>query len=715
MQPIFFPLAEIGGLILVEESTFRHYLWIEGSLARNDKYKKLLLNSLEEALTMLHDSLILKEKMFLTYFDFALNYNTPPITAIADLGCYEDKIKQNKNSREITKSKDILCIIRPTFRLAPIPRISEGKIIEPDIIIEPSDLACAVQAINLKNKFKNTIKITALTIGQGKSDDLLNYLISAGFDRAIRIEAKEFPSEAIISAKIINECIKNNLNPNLILCGQNSLSNSQSLMPALAAILKFNYFSDVNSVEINNNDEFNLNTKITGMETIVCEAKSCIEIDNKCHELFYTLENYIALRNKRIEVVHTKILTMETLISYERELTKISIKTDNKSSQEVAAAITLDIIGEKGKTNTNITFFDGNYENISSLYSLEEVVYIADISESKNILLEKLKISINYANKINKSVEVICIGYDFSKNETRELLGEVKTYGINKVYLLQIPDNIFYPATIAEYAGRFIGNSQRKYHTIISGDKNKVLIQTLGIYLCEMQKDNNPEFWQNVTNITDKVIELRTYDGKLKGILINKASAQKLISLSNNLETKNEFKTINDNKNFSVYLIKAEANSFNEKQIQKIYSDISRAKIPGLKDAEIIVDVGYGIKNNEGLALAEKLKATLEELGIIKVFIGATRKVTQDLKLLPISCQIGQTGVKVNPKLIITLGVSGAPQHLDYINKKAIIIAFNQDPEAAIITNSDHLVFPIIGDIFKTVPEFILKLYSEGV
>ena len=68
----------------------------------------------------------------------------------------------------------------------------------------------------------------------------------------------------------------------------------------------------------------------------------------------------------------------------------------------------------------------------------------------------------------------------------------------------------------------------------------------------------------------------------------------------------------------------------------------------------------------------------------MRVAIGGTRKAVQDLSLIPASGQIGQTGTRVAPEVLFSLGVSGAPQHLEGIDPGSIIIAINRDPEAPI-------------------------------
>jgi alkylation response protein AidB-like acyl-CoA dehydrogenase/electron transfer flavoprotein alpha/beta subunit/ferredoxin-like protein FixX len=137
--------------------------------------------------------------------------------------------------------------------------------------------------------------------------------------------------------------------------------------------------------------------------------------------------------------------------------------------------------------------------------------------------------------------------------------------------------------------------------------------------------------------------------------------------------------------------------------------------VPSLADAEFILDVGYGVGSRDGLEeVVEPMRAALERLGVKKVTIGASRKVTQDLGLLPDSAQIGQTGVSVDPRVMIALGVSGAPQHLNYIGERAVIFAFNTDAEAPLMalnrSRPKPKVHPVVGDLFVEAPKFLKAL-----
>jgi hypothetical protein len=134
-----------------------------------------------------------------------------------------------------------------------------------------------------------------------------------------------------------------------------------------------------------------------------------------------------------------------------------------------------------------------------------------------------------------------------------------------------------------------------------------------------------------------------------------------------------------------------------------------------LADAEVIIDVGFGVGNPDGFEeIIVPLEKLLRQMGVSGICLGASRKVTDELKVLPSSQQIGQTGQSVNPLILLAIGVSGAPQHLNYIGPRATILAFNRDPEAPIMTLNERQarprVFPIVGDLFQTVPSFMSAL-----
>ena len=66
---------------------------------------------------------------------------------------------------------------------------------------------------------------------------------------------------------------------------------------------------------------------------------------------------------------------------------------------------------------------------------------------------------------------------------------------------------------------------------------------------------------------------------------------------------------------------------------------------------------------------------------------------------------VGQSGVVVKPKLLISFGASGAINHTAGMKDAGLIIAVNSDPEAAIFGVADY---GIVGDM-DTVCDMMIE------
>ena len=121
---------------------------------------------------------------------------------------------------------------------------------------------------------------------------------------------------------------------------------------------------------------------------------------------------------------------------------------------------------------------------------------------------------------------------------------------------------------------------------------------------------------------------------------------------------------------------------------------------PSITEADVLVVVGRGIGSKKNLPLMRQLADALGgELGCTRPIVEAG--------WLPYRHQIGQTGVSVAPKLLISVGVSGAIQHLAGIGGAQTIVAINEDPDAPIFGTAHYKV---VGDCIEVVSALVDRL-----
>ncbi|MBN2113555.1 MAG: electron transfer flavoprotein subunit alpha/FixB family protein [Acidimicrobiia bacterium] len=115
---------------------------------------------------------------------------------------------------------------------------------------------------------------------------------------------------------------------------------------------------------------------------------------------------------------------------------------------------------------------------------------------------------------------------------------------------------------------------------------------------------------------------------------------------------------------------------------------------------EVLVSVGRGLQGQANLDLAEELAELLGGA------VSASRPAV-DMGWLPMTRQVGKSGMLVKPKLYIALGISGAPEHVEGMKDAALIVAVNTDPGAPIF-NVAH--YGVAEDLLEFVPVLIDKV-----
>lgn len=130
---------------------------------------------------------------------------------------------------------------------------------------------------------------------------------------------------------------------------------------------------------------------------------------------------------------------------------------------------------------------------------------------------------------------------------------------------------------------------------------------------------------------------------------------------------------------------------------------IEKSKEIDISEAEVIIAVGRGVKNQADLELIRELAAKLNAQ------LACTRPLIEcgwfDTKR-----QIGLSGRTVKPKLIITVGISGSVQFAAGMRGADCIIAINKDRQASIF---DIANVGLVGDWYDILPR-LLETIKEG-
>lgn len=123
-----------------------------------------------------------------------------------------------------------------------------------------------------------------------------------------------------------------------------------------------------------------------------------------------------------------------------------------------------------------------------------------------------------------------------------------------------------------------------------------------------------------------------------------------------------------------------------------------------LEEARLVVDVGQGVKQREDLQMIQTLADMLDGQ------LACSRPIASDRDWFPE--WLGLSGAKIKPELCLTVGVSGAIQHIVGIRDSHLIAAVNTDEGAAIFSQADY---GVVADLYEFIPALMERIKARSI
>lgn len=126
----------------------------------------------------------------------------------------------------------------------------------------------------------------------------------------------------------------------------------------------------------------------------------------------------------------------------------------------------------------------------------------------------------------------------------------------------------------------------------------------------------------------------------------------------------------------------------------------NKPKEMDISEAETIVAIGKCFRTKEQMKMAQELADLLDAQ------LACTRPVIE-AGLMDAKRQIGLSGRTVSPKLLITLGISGAVQFTAGMTGSEVVFAICDNKKSSIF---DVCQYGIVGDVYEVVPQMIREI-----
>jgi electron transfer flavoprotein alpha subunit len=683
LQPALFPLAEMAGETLKLECIQYRMTWLMGHeqalSAASPDYVASMRKAGERAAERALSRLTELDKKIAAAWELVKEDLAMPEVRAAD--ALLDRLSEKSalaafSSGSVLAGIRILAIVRPAADLAPIPRIADGALRELVWQPDPCDLSGLAQVLSLKERSGSHVTVDALMPGGPEHEAILRTAAGTRADGLHRLS----PDPAA-GAQSFFKTVKSleALYPyDLIVIGADCMNGDQSLGAYLAGALKRVHYRREHIIA---------KADHTGLEHIALPA--VVSVTGAAREEEMPMP-------QAIESGYAKIRVMDTAqpdSKQPRFALPEGKETETTTITDTAGAAGFLKLYAASASASLAQAYAGDVPK-GALPEGDAVWALLDPQQPRSNVAV-LRACTHVASLLKREAHAILCA---PRDSWPQLLGLAKANGCKQAFCVDTQKGRLSKVGKRTVVRSVLKNADRAI--ILAGS------EWISTFAYEAGESETAE---KGFLLSSGVTDIVARDGGL--VLSAPAYNNKLIR-KEQFGNGSLLATIAAEAEFPVPAL---SDAFSAATLDLALSadwimPLPPLAAPTLAGADVIIDLGYGIRNETGMKLALELEETLEGMGLAPLF-GATRKVTQDLKLQPLEAQIGQTGVRVNPKLVIALGISGAPQHIDYLGTRAEILCFNKDREAPLMklnqTRSAPRVYPIAGDLFTTVRQLV--------
>lgn len=614
-------------------------------------------------------------------------------------------------SSEVTQPIAVLVVVGPTAAEVPQPHVENGRLLEAHYSLAAADRAALEMALRLRDAAGALVTIHVAAVGPRGAGQALREVLSHGVDQ-VRLVVTEHDAVAPDRAAAALAAVYKGMNFDLLL-GGGADGDDGTLASRAAAALGVPFAGQAARLAIRGNE---LLLQAADGQRRMRALPAAVALEGELALRPFTIQGYLNGLAGNVEAIPWPTGLVARDVFFLSGNQAASMHTGDEPTRLLSPAeAALRLLDEAGLGRQGfapLKSYEGSIEDVAAP-GLLRATAVAVVAADPGGRLEPLADAVLRAAQTLASDTVVLLLGPASEPAQRQAVGQVLDAGCSKIILLTLPAS----ETSAEMQSAFLQDSWPALsltpRAVVGGPWAEWAFAALG-------RDDEVVALRvkRLTTEGDRVlVETEQAGGKLRArqTLQRFPGSTWWITLATGAEIEAMPRMGTETPRVQRWVARPRPAS-GRGDMQQLLGELQReAGITRLADADFIVDVGYGVGNRDGFeAVIEPLLDALRRLGVRGLAVGGSRKVTEELHLLPADRQIGQSGVRVNPQVLLAIGVSGAPQHLNYIGPRTTVLAFNRDPEAPLLTLNQRQarprVFPVVGDLFETVPALTAAL-----